>query len=230
MALECLEIDRLKCKTLLQQNILHAKKLLSENFQNINLSGLIIKLNECIHNLNIKSNDLEQIHEKLSLASTKDNEEEILTQIENDFDCIIMAIDIKIELEVFEKETKDKIKDLKTSAKILPLAQKLDTLLSKTESQMTILRRNQIKIMDKFREYSYKDLQQEDGDVERIDSNNLYNAGSEDADGSIMNTNYIANGTTLEADNNCQPMGHMSSCERPMGHQEQTVAQGQEVL
>ena len=86
--------------------------------------------------------------------------------------------------------------------------------------------------MEKFRVYSYKDLQQEVGltDVERIDSNNLYNAGGEDADCSIMNTNYIANGTTLEADNNCQPMGHMSSCERPMGHQEQTVAQGQDVF
>ena len=213
MALECLEIDRIKCKTLQQQNILHAKKLLTENLQNVNLSGLIIKLNECIHNLNINSNDLEQIHEKLSLATTKDNEEEILTQIENDFDCIIMATDIRIELEVFEKETKDKIKDLKTSAKISPLAKKLDTLVSKTESQMTILRRNQIKIIGKFREYSYKGLQHEDGltGVERIDSNNLYNAGGEDADGSIMNTNYIANGTTLEADNNCQPMGYMNS-------------------
>ena len=130
------------------------------------------------------------------------------------------------------KETKDKIKDLKTSAKILPLAKKLDTLLSKTESQMTILRRNQVEIKEKFREYSYKDLQQEDGltDVERIDSNNLCNSGGEDADDSIMNTNYTANGTTLEADNNCQPMGYMSSCERPMGHQEQTIAQGQAAL
>ena len=82
MTLECLEIDRIKCKTLLQQNILHAKNLLSENLQNVNLSGLIIKLNECIHNLNINSNELEQIHEKLSFATTKDNKEEILTQIE----------------------------------------------------------------------------------------------------------------------------------------------------
>ena len=106
MALECLEIDRIKCKTLLQQNILHAKKMLSENLLNVNLSGLTIKLNECIHNLNINSNDLEQIHEKLSLATTKDNEEEILTQIENDFDCIIMAIDIRIELEVSKRKQK----------------------------------------------------------------------------------------------------------------------------
>ena len=45
-----------------------------------------------------------------------------------------------------------------------------------------------------------------------------------------MNSNYIANGTTFEADNNCQPVGHMSSCERPMGHQKQTVAQGQAAL
>ena len=65
---------------------------------------------------------------------------------------------------------------------------------------MTILERNQVEIMEKFREYSYKDLQQEDGltDVERIDSNNLCNSGGEDADDSIMNTNYTANGTTTK--------------------------------
>ena len=84
--------------------------MLSENLLNVNLSGLTIKLNECIHNLNINSNDLEQIHEKLSLATTKDNEEEILTQIENDFDCIIMAIDIRIELEVSKRKQKIRLR------------------------------------------------------------------------------------------------------------------------
>ena len=140
MTLESLETERLNCKVLLQQDILHAKGLLSKNLQNANLSGLTIKLNECVNNLNINCNNLEQIHEKLSLAKTDDNEEEILEEIENDFDCIISAIDIRIELEVFDKETKYKIKDLETSAKILPLAKKLDNLLSKSESQIKVLR------------------------------------------------------------------------------------------
>ena len=95
--------------------------------------------------MNINCHNLEQIHEKLSLATTDDNEEDILKQIENDFDCIISAIDTRIEIEVFEKETKRKIKDFENSAKLLPLAKKLDTLLTKTESQMTMLRTNQLK-------------------------------------------------------------------------------------
>ena len=48
----------------------------------MNLSEFIIKLNKCIQNLNINSHDLEEIHEKLSLIATKENEEEILEQIE----------------------------------------------------------------------------------------------------------------------------------------------------
>ena len=123
MTSETLELERLKCKTLLQQNIIQAKKLLLENLQNVNLSGLIIKLNKCIQNLNMKSHDLEEIHEKLSLIAPKENEDEILEQIEIDFDCIISAIDIRIKLEVIEKETKFKIKDLQPSAK-LPLTKK----------------------------------------------------------------------------------------------------------
>ena len=100
MASEILELEKLKCKTLLQQNILQAKKLLLENVQNVNLSGLTIRLNKCIQNFNVNSHDLEEIHEKLSLTETQENEEEILEQIEIDFDCIISAIDIRIELEV----------------------------------------------------------------------------------------------------------------------------------
>ena len=130
MTSETLELERIRCKTLLEQNILQAKRLLLENLQNVNLSGLIIKLNKCIQNLNRKSHDLEEIHEKLSLIATKENEDEILEQIEIDFDCIISAIDIRIELEVIEKETKFKIKDLETSAKLLS-TKKLDTLISK---------------------------------------------------------------------------------------------------
>ena len=143
------------------------------------------------------------------------------------FDCIISAIDIRIELEVIEKETKFKIKDLETSAK-LPLTNKPDILISKAESQMTILRRNPIKIM----EYFDIDSQQNDEliDVVQIASNKDCIVGGEDADVSIMRTNEIAKGTTLEASNSCHPNGYMSSCKRPMGHQEQTVLQGQAAL
>ena len=224
---ESLEAERLKCKTLLEQTILQAKRLLLENLQNVNLSEFIIKLNKCIQNLNINSHDLEEIHEKLSLIATKENEEEILEQIEIDFDCIISAIDIRIELEVIEKETKFKIKDLETSAK-LPLTNKLDTLISKAESQITILRRNPIKIM----EYFDIDSQQNEEliDVVQIASNKECIVGGEDADVSIMRTNEIAKGTTLEASHSCHPNGYMSSCKRPMGHQKQTVLQGQVAL
>ena len=227
MTSETLELERLKCKTLLEQNIIQAKKLLLENFQNVNLSGLTIKLNKCIQNLNIYSHYLEEIHEKLSLIAIKENEDEILEQIEIDFDCIISAIDIRIELEVIEKETKFKIKDLETSAK-LPLTKKLDTLISKAESQMTILRRNQIKIMEFFD----IDSQQKDEsiDVEKIASNKECIVGDEDADVSIMRTNEIAKRTKLDASNSCQPNGYMSTCKRPMGHQEQTILQGQVAL
>ena len=227
MTSEILELERLKCKTLLEQNILQAKRLLLENLQNVNFSGLIIKLNKCIQNLNRNSHDLEEIHEKLSLIATKENEDQILEQIEIDFDCIISAIDIRIELEVIEKETKFKIKDLETSAK-LPLTKKLDTLISKAESQMAILRRNQTKIM----EYFDIDSQQKDEliDVEKIASNKECIVGGEDADVSIMRTNEISKRTSLEASNSCQPNGYTSSCKRPMGHQEQTVLQGQIAL
>ena len=227
MTSETLELERLKCKALLEQNILQAKRLLLENLQNVNLSGLIIKLNKCIQNLNRNSHDLEEIHEKLSLIATKENEDEILEQKEIDFDCIISAIDIRIELEVIEKETKFKIKDLETSAK-LPLTKKLDTLISKAESQIAILRRNQTKIM----EYYDIDSQQKDEliDVEKIASNKECIVGGEDADVSIMRTNEISKRTTLETSNNCQPNGYMSSCKRPMGHQEQTVLKGQVAL
>ena len=87
---------------------------------------------------------------------------------------------------------------------------------------MTILRRNQIKIM----EYFDIDSQQKDKliDVEKIASN------KECIDVSIMRTNEIAKQTTLEASNSCQLNGYMSICKRPMGHQEQTVLQGQVAL
>ena len=74
-----------------------------EIFQNVNLFGLTIKLNKCIQNLNINNHDLEEINEKLSLIATTENEDENLEQKEIDFECIISAIDIRIELEVIEK-------------------------------------------------------------------------------------------------------------------------------
>ena len=81
-------------------------------------------------------------------------------------------------------------------------------------------------------EYFDIDSQQKDEliDVEKIASNKECIVGSEDAGVSIMRTNEIAKRTTLEARNSCQPNGYMSSCKRPMGHQEQTVLQGQIAL
>ena len=232
MTLESLETERLNCKVFLQQDIVHAKGLLSKNLQNENLSGLSIKLNECVNNLNINCHNLEQIHEKLSLATTNDNEEEILKQIENDFDCIISAIDIRIELEVFDKETKYKIKDLETSAKILPLAKKLDNLLSKSESQMKVLRTNQLKLMETIREYSKNDsqLKHESMDVERKATINSYTVGGEDADGSIRNTIGKANEITLGASKSSKQMDHSSSCEIPVGHGVQIAVQMQKTI
>ena len=98
------------------------------------LSGFIIKGNECIQTLNINSHELEEKHENLSLVATKENEDEILEQLEIYFDRIILAIDIRIELKLIGKETTFKNKDLETSAKILPLTKILDPLLSKAES------------------------------------------------------------------------------------------------
>ena len=56
--------------------------------------------------------------------ATKENEKEILEEIEIDFKCIISAIDTRIELEVIQKETKFEINNLENSAKILPLTKK----------------------------------------------------------------------------------------------------------
>ena len=81
-------------------------------------------------------------------------------------------------------------------------------------------------------EYFDIDSQQKDEliDVGKTTSNKECIVGGEDADASIMRTNEIAKGTTLEASNSCQPMGYMSSCKRPVGHQEQTVLQGHVAL
>ena len=83
--------------------------------------------------------------------------------------------------------------------------------------------------LSKMMEYFDTDSQQkhELTDVETIASNKESIVGGEDADASIVRTNEIAKGTRLEASSCCQAMEYMSSCKRPMGHQEQTVLQGQ---
>ena len=62
--------------------------------------------------------------------------------------------------------------------------------------------------------------------IEKIASNKECIVGGEDADLSIMRTNKIAKRTTLEASNSCQPMGYMSICKRPMGHQNRQFFRG----
>ena len=96
-----------------------------------------------------------------------------------------------------EKEAKFTINDVETSAKLLSSTKNLDTLLSKAETQMIMLRRNQIKMM----EYFDIDSQQKDEliDVEKIASNKECIVGGEDADASTVRTNEKAKGTTLEA-------------------------------
>ena len=66
---------------------------------------------------------------KLSLVATEDNEKDILTQKENDFDVLYWAIDVRVELEDCEKETHDKIKKLNITAKLSTLSKGMDTLL-----------------------------------------------------------------------------------------------------
>ena len=110
MALSCLERNRRLYKELLQKDIVHGEKLLSESTNITDLDKFSIRLNRCIRLLKINSDNLELAHEKISLASTKDNEKDILMQIENDFDVLNSAIDVRMELEDCEKETQDKIK------------------------------------------------------------------------------------------------------------------------
>ena len=57
---------------------MHGKKLLSESNNIIDLDKFSIRLNQCIRLLKINSDNLELTHEKISLASTKGNEKDIL--------------------------------------------------------------------------------------------------------------------------------------------------------
>ena len=81
MASSCLERNRRLYKELLQKDIVHGKKLLSESNNIIDLDKFSIRLNQCIRLLKINSDNLELTHENISLAATKDNEKDILTQM-----------------------------------------------------------------------------------------------------------------------------------------------------
>ena len=54
----------------------------------------------------IDSDNLELTFENISLAAIKDNEKGILTQKENDFDVLNLAIDVRMEFEDCEKGTR----------------------------------------------------------------------------------------------------------------------------
>ena len=66
----------------------------------------------------------------------KDSEEDILNQIEIDFDCLNLAYDVQIELEVLAKETQ---RNINTST----IQDRFDRLLEQTQVQLQILKQNQ---------------------------------------------------------------------------------------
>ena len=79
MALSCLERNRGLYKELLQKDIVHGEKLLSESYKIIDLDKFSIRLNQCIRLLKINSDNSELTHEKISLAATKDIEKRHLS-------------------------------------------------------------------------------------------------------------------------------------------------------
>ena len=101
--------------------------------------------------LKLSSDNLEDTHEKLSLTATKDKEDEILNQIEMDFDCLILALDIRIE--VLENQTLDMVKHLEKSSKSSLIVDKFDKLPEHTETQMQLLQTHQRKIIETNRCY-----------------------------------------------------------------------------
>ena len=100
MTFESLVSNRIKFKNNLESDITIGKTLLLEQFENVKLSDFLNNLSVCIQKLKRSTEILEETLEKLSLAAGKDNEEYILNQIEIDFDCLNLAYDIRIELEV----------------------------------------------------------------------------------------------------------------------------------
>ena len=75
-------------------SFLVGKTLLLKQFENVKLSDILSKFIVCIQELKQSTKILEETLEKLSVAAGKDNEEDILNQIEIGFDCLNLACDI----------------------------------------------------------------------------------------------------------------------------------------
>ena len=80
--------NRIKFKNNLESDITVGKTLLLKQFEKVKLSDFLNNLSVCIQKLKWSTEILEETLEKLSLAAEKDNEEDILNQIEIDFDCL----------------------------------------------------------------------------------------------------------------------------------------------
>lgn len=148
MAFDLLKSRRNIQKTILEEEILFGKSLLLESTDNGNLREFSSRLATRIEALKYNADKLEGIHEQLSLAAGTDNEEEILMEIENDFVCLNLAVDIRIELEVLQNETERLIESAKLSSKSLALERKFDRLLEQAKAQMYILQRQQLHLME----------------------------------------------------------------------------------
>ena len=216
MALSCLERNRRLYKELLQKDIVHGKKLLSESSDIIDFDKFSFRLNQCIRLLKINSDNLELTHEKISLASTKDNEKDILMQIENDFDVLNSAIDVRMELEDFEKENEDKITEFNISAKLSVLSKGMKTLLLVTEVQMKMVCTNQIRVVEPNREYPEQHSQWREKlkDAKETASDFVYSLVGEGADGSIITNTGTVIETQLEVSNYFQKRSHFTNYER----------------
>ena len=165
---------------------------------------------------------LEETLEKLSLAAEKDNEEDILNQIEIDFDCLDLAYDIRIELEVLAKETQ---RNINTST----IQDRFDRLLNQTQAQLQILRQNQQLLMGLdnkcTREYSLSNATNSDqfsneyegedylGNTSSVLSNSV--RGERDDVGIIM-TNDSNRESIQDCRTKCQRINAVSSLDRAL--------------
>ena len=221
MALSYLERNRRSYKELLQKDMVHSEKLLSESTNIIDLDKFSIRLNQCIRLLKINSDNLELTHEKISLASTKDSEKDILMQIENDFDVLNSAIEVRMKLEDCEKETQDKIKEFNISAKLSALSKGMNTLLLVTEAQIKTVCTNQLRIIEPNREYPEQHSQWREKlkDAKETASNLVYSLAGEGADGSIIKNTDAVIETQLEVSNYFQKRSHFTNNERTMDQQ-----------
>ena len=140
MTFESLVSNRIKFKNNLENDISVGKTLLLKQFENVKLSDFLNNLSVCIQKLKRSTEILEETLEKLSLEAGKDDEEDILHQIEIDFDCLNLAYDIRIELEVLAKETQ---RNINTST----IQDRFDRLLEQTQAQLHILKQNQQLLM-----------------------------------------------------------------------------------